>query len=156
VNIALMEGGKPLAGVIHAPIKGTTWFGSKGTGAWKMDGKSFTRLPFQTSRKSIEEIKGMRRPRVILSRSHLSDETMHFLEHFTEPQLISLGSSLKFMLLAEAAADIYPRLGTTMEWDTAAAHAILGAVNKGIYQLGFTSELRYNKDDLRNPFFIAF
>ena len=69
---------------------------------------------------------------------------------------MTMGSSLKFMLLLENKADIYPRFGTTMEWDTAAAHAILNASNRGVYQTDLTSELTYNKSDLRNPFFIAF
>ena len=67
-----------------------------------------------------------------------------------------MGSALKFMLLLENQADIYPRYGTTMEWDTAAAHAILNASNRGVYHMDLRSELIYNKPDLRNPIFIAF
>jgi 3'(2'), 5'-bisphosphate nucleotidase len=69
---------------------------------------------------------------------------------------MTAGSSLKFMLLLENKAEIYPRFGTTMEWDTAAGHAILNASNRGVYQTDLASELSYNKPDLRNPFFIAF
>lgn len=77
-------------------------------------------------------------------------------ELFREVELLNLGSSLKFMLLLENRADIYPRLGATMEWDTAAAHAILNASNRGVYHTDLKSELIYNKPDLKNPSFIAF
>jgi 3'(2'), 5'-bisphosphate nucleotidase len=92
---------------------------------------------------------------VVASRSHLSPETIIFIKQFKNAHLISMGSSLKFMLLLESRADIYPRLGSTMEWDTAAAHAILNASNRGVYHTDLKTELIYNKPDLRNPFFVA-
>jgi 3'(2'), 5'-bisphosphate nucleotidase len=93
---------------------------------------------------------------VAASRSHLTTETKNFIDQFKNATLISSGSSLKFMLLLENRADIYPRLGRTMEWDTAAAHALLAVSNRGIYHSDLKSELTYNKPDLANPFFIAF
>lgn len=93
---------------------------------------------------------------MVVSRSHLSPETKNFIEQLQNVSIITMGSSLKFMMLLENKADMYPRLGTTMEWDTAAAHAILNAGNKGVYQMNLQDELTYNKPDLRNPYFIAF
>jgi 3'(2'), 5'-bisphosphate nucleotidase len=78
------------------------------------------------------------------------------MKQFKKADLISLGSSLKFIFLLENRANIYPRLGTTMEWDTATAHAILNASNRGVYQTNLQSEIIYNKSDFKNPFFIAF
>lgn len=156
VNIALMAGRMPIAGVIHAPVKGETWLGSKETGAWKKKRSGILQLPCPLRRKTLQDLKKMERLTVAVSRSHFSDETLEFLKQFGDVRLLPMGSSLKFMELAEGRADVYPRLGTTMEWDTAAAHAILHAVNKGIYQMDLTAELGYNKPDLKNPFFVAF
>ena len=81
---------------------------------------------------------------------------MNFINRFKNVTLTVSGSSLKFMQILEDRADIYPRLEPTMEWDTAAAHAILNASNRGVYQQDLISELTYNKPDLHNPSFIAF
>ncbi|HVU57948.1 MAG TPA: 3'(2'),5'-bisphosphate nucleotidase CysQ [Puia sp.] len=156
VNIALMEGDRPVAGVIHAPVNGVTWLGSKDTGAWKKKRSGIRQLPPQGPRRTIQDLTDMERLTVVISRSHHSEETLEFIKQFGDVHLISMGSSLKFMALADGKADLYPRLGTTMEWDTAAAHAILHAVNKGIYRMDLSAELQYNQPDLRNPFFVAF
>jgi 3'(2'), 5'-bisphosphate nucleotidase len=156
VNIALMEGTTPLAGVIHAPVNGVTWLGSKETGTWKKNRSGILQLPAPLRRKDPAGLREMERLTAVVSRSHLSDETLEFIKQFPDVRLVHMGSSLKFMALAEGRADIYPRLGTTMEWDTAAAHAILHAVNRGIYRMDLCTELSYNKPDLKNPFFVAF
>ena len=93
---------------------------------------------------------------IAVSRSHLSPETKDFVKQFKNVNLLPVGSALKFMMLLEGQADIYPRLGKTMEWDTAAAHAILHASNRGVYLTDLKSEIIYNKPNLANPFFIAF
>jgi 3'(2'), 5'-bisphosphate nucleotidase len=85
----------------------------------------------------------------------MSDDTIQFIQSLDQPELVSKGSSLKFMLLAEGAADIYPRFAPTMEWDTAAAHAVVNQVGYKVFQRDSESELVYNKEDLLNPYFIC-
>ena len=85
----------------------------------------------------------------------MNDETSAFINQFSNVNLLSIGSSLKLMLLAEGAADIYPRLAPTMEWDIAAGHALLRSLNFGVYQTDLKTELLYNKEELLNPPFIA-
>jgi len=156
VNIALMRGMVPTGGVIHAPARDVLYTGSKAGGVWKKQGGKVLKSPPLAIRPSIQDLRQKERVTVVVSRSHLSGETMDFIRQFPDVSLISMGSSLKFMALVEGTADIYPRLGVTMEWDTAAAHAILHASNRGVYEINMSTELRYNKPDLRNPFFIAF
>lgn len=156
VNIALVYWSTPIAGVIYAPTIDTLYYGSKEIGIFKKEkGKIIQYSPLQ-ERKPFSVLLKSQHLRVVSSRSHLSSETTAFIKQFKNVDLVSLGSSLKFMLLLENRADIYPRLGTTMEWDTAAAHAILNASNRGVYQADLQSELNYNKPDLKNPFFISF
>ena len=93
--------------------------------------------------------------RIVASRSHMSEETQEFINKLTDPTLVSQGSSLKFMLLAEGKADVYPRFAPTMEWDTAAAHAVVKSVGLNVFQHGTTDEVVYNKIDLLNPWFLV-
>jgi 3'(2'), 5'-bisphosphate nucleotidase len=93
--------------------------------------------------------------RIVASRSHMNEETTRFIQSFDSPVLTSKGSSLKFMLLAENQADIYPRFAPTMEWDTAAAHAIINEVGFSVLQQGINKPLLYNKPELLNPGFIC-
>ena len=92
--------------------------------------------------------------RVVVSRSHMSEETSEYVNKLTRPKLISCGSSLKFLYIADNKADIYPRFGPTMEWDTAAAHSILNALEIHVINLDTGRELSYNKENLLNPYFI--
>ena len=163
VNIALVENGIPVMGVIYIPVSGTLYFGYKEIGAFKVDDIYFD-LNF-----SLDEIikkstslplnKTGRPYTVAVSRSHLSEETKEYLEELKlkhgEVQTISKGSSLKFCIIAESLADEYPRNAPTMEWDTAAGHAILNSVGYGIFLKGSEEEISYNKADLLNPFFIV-
>ena len=93
---------------------------------------------------------------MVASRSHLNEQTSAFINSLKNPSLVSAGSSLKFMLLASGEADIYPRFAPTMEWDTAAAHAIVNQVGLCVQQAGKKDELIYNKKDLLNPGFICY
>lgn len=156
VNIALMKLNAPLAGVIYRPCTGTLYTGSAEKGIYKTEGKKTIEILPLEKRKTFNELLGKQGVTIVASRSHSSAETHSFIARFKEPEVMTMGSSLKFMLLIENKADIYPRFGTTMEWDTAAAHAILNASNRGVYKTDITSELTYNKPDLRNPPFIAF
>ncbi|MEJ8800780.1 3'(2'),5'-bisphosphate nucleotidase CysQ [Pontibacter sp. H249] len=156
VNIALMRKTTPVAGVIYAPVLDTLYFGAAGTGVFKEEnGKTRSLEPLKLSIK-IEALLLRPEVTVIASRSHLTPETIKFTEQFRKVEFTTMGSSLKFMLLAENKADIYPRYAPTMEWDSAAAHAILRALNRGVYHTDLQSELVYNKEDLLNPSFIAF
>jgi len=93
--------------------------------------------------------------KVVASRSHMNEETRQFINRLREPELVSSGSSLKFMLLASGKADVYPRFAPTMEWDTAAAHAIINEVGLRVLQQNSSIELVYNKLDLLNPYFVC-
>lgn len=156
INIALMLKSKPVAGVVYAPCIEALYGGSLETGVFKIE--SGKRLQFEPRlyRENFHDLQQKQQIRIVASRSHMSNETINFINQFPHFTLKSLGSSLKFMLLLENDADVYPRLEPTMEWDTAAAHAILNASNRGVYQTDLQSELIYNKPELRNPFFIAF
>lgn len=156
VNIALMQRTAPVGGVIHAPARDVLYAGSRTGGVWKKQGGDTFRIPPLAARPRIQDLRQKEKLTIVVSRSHLSGETMDFIKQFPDVSLVSMGSSLKFMALVEQKADIYPRLGATMEWDTAAAHAILHAANRGIYRTDAITGLRYNKPDLHNPFFIAF
>jgi 3'(2'), 5'-bisphosphate nucleotidase len=155
VNIALIYRETPVAGVIYLPNTCALYTGSGETGVYKMEKNRLTKFPPLAERNRLENLIQRERITVAVSRSHLNEETKIFISRFKNMKLRSSGSSLKFLLLLEGQADIYPRLGTTMEWDTAAAHAILNASNRGVYETDMSSELTYNKASLINPYFIA-
>ncbi|HDN9021833.1 3'(2'),5'-bisphosphate nucleotidase CysQ [Aeromonas salmonicida] len=152
VNIALIEDGKPLWGLVYAPVLDRLWYGGKGMGAWRVaDGKreAIQTLPHQEGSPW----------RVVGSRNHLSRETLDYLARFGdiergEIELVSMGSSLKFCIIAEGGAELYPRLAPTCEWDTAAAQAVLEGAGGSVTRLD-GSPLAYNKPDILNPWFVA-
>ena len=156
INIALIRLGYPTGGVIYVPCSDTLYSGSKETGVYKNEKGKLIMFPPLAERNQFKDLLQKKSLTVTTSRSHFSYETKAFIDQFKNVTIKALGSSLKFMLLLENLADIYPRLGSTMEWDTAAAHAILNASNRGVYQADLKSELMYNKPELKNPFFIAF
>jgi len=149
INIALIYKDTPVLGVVYAPALDVCYWAKQGDGAFK-DGK---RLPLKTENQR-ETFK------IIASRSHMSDETQKFINKIDtdkEKELVSIGSSLKICLVAEGGADIYPRLGPTMEWDTGAAHAVVNESGKGFEKYKnnrFTPHL-YNKETLLNSFFVV-
>lgn len=147
VNIALIEDGKPLWGLVYAPVLDRLWYGGKGMGAWRVaDGKreAIQTLPHQEGSPW----------RVVGSRNHLSRETLDYLAPFGDIELVSMGSSLKFCIIAEGGAELYPRLAPTCEWDTAAAQAVLEGAGGSVTRLD-GSPLAYNKPDILNPWFVA-
>ena len=150
VNIALIHQGVPVLGVVYAPALNVCYWAKKGEAAFK-DGE---KLPLQHAMQRTSY-------KIVASRSHMSDETKGYIDSIEtnkEKELVSIGSSLKICLVAEGQADIYPRLGPTMEWDTGAAHAILLESGMDIlaYENGAVLEtLMYNKENLLNPFFIV-
>ena len=149
VNIALIDAGEPVLGVIYAPALEELYYAKKGEGAFMRKGGECHEIhaaSFESSDNSLS---------FVASRSHINTETRNFMEQFINPQIVSKGSSLKFMLLARGDAHIYPRIAPTMEWDTGAAHAILKEAGGHVLQYEELNELQYNKADLLNPFFIA-
>lgn len=153
VNIALLHRNKPVGGVVYAPVLGDLYYGSLETGVYKNN----VHIPALAHKRSLSDLLIKPAITIIASRSHLSDETKDFISQFSNVTLTSMGSSLKFMLLLEGKADLYPRLFPTMEWDTAAAHALLNASNRGIYHTNSKGEeLTYNKADLTNPYFLSY
>ena len=148
VNLALVLDGKPVAGVVHAPALGETYFGQRGQGSVRISGRD-TRQVIHTC-----SIGSTRVPRVVTSRSHLDDHTRTFLSSVGPHRVKRYGSALKFCRVAEGSADVYPRFGPTMEWDTAAGEVVLESAG-GILRDLTGQPLRYNKEALTNPAFVA-
>ena len=163
VNIALITKDTPVLGVIYIPVKKELYFGTAENGAYKISD-----IDYQTVY-TLEMLKnkGKRLPQdhkrdsfvVVASRSHNNTETEEFINNLRQKHanidIASVGSSIKICLVAEGAADIYPRFAPTMEWDTAAGHAIAKAAGKEIYRQDGVTPLQYNKQDLLNPWFIV-
>lgn len=147
VNIALVENGAPVLGVVYAPMLQRTYSGVLGEGAWRRDGDGEA---VAVSAMGTQE----RQLAVVASRSHPGPVLESFLSHLPAHRLVSMGSSLKLCLVAEGVADVYPRLGPTMEWDTAAAHAVVAAAGGEVMDFE-ARPLRYNKENLLNPHFIV-
>jgi 3'(2'), 5'-bisphosphate nucleotidase len=151
VNIALVKDQIPILGVVAVPVTGDLYYSCPGVGAY------LKRTDFESplSNRTAADLskKGLR---IVASRSHMNEETEAFIQKLDAPELISAGSSLKFMLLASGSADVYPRFAPTMEWDTAAPHAILNEIGLKVYQQNSDQELEYNKPDLLNPHFICY
>lgn len=165
VNIALVRQSVPVAGVIYVPVKKELYFALEGVGAFKCT--DITSLPCEDM--MLEQlmagaqslpVAGVHEQFVVVaSRSHLSPETEAYIADLKKEkgnvELMSSGSSIKICLVAEGKADVYPRFAPTMEWDTAAGHAIARAAGMEVYQAGKEEPLRYNKEDLLNPWFIV-
>ncbi len=150
VNIALIQYGKPVLGVVYVPANDTLYFGIKYKGAFEMRNETLLPLQAKTFRLSDKKL------RLVCSRSHLNEATEQFVHQFDEPELIARGSSLKFLALATGQAHLYPRLAPTMEWDTAAAQIILEEAGGSVIDQNTQQPLRYNKESLRNPHFVAY
>lgn len=165
VNIALVEHNEPQVGVIYAPITGLLYFGIRGSGAFKRDTCYEKEIRIDKLNEFISGsiVLPLHWPRkkftVTVSKSHLNEKTLEFvnkmIQKFGEVDTISIGSSLKICLIAEGKADIYPRFGRTMEWDTAAGHAIAVAAGFSFTLPDGDTPVRYNKADLSNPNFIV-
>ena len=193
VNLALIEDGIPVAGVVYVPVEGVLYWGQLAGGmehgAWRCEGCRAKTLPEIEATASPCRVSGTPSPplRVVASKSHCNDETRDFIAELEQlhgaVELVSRGSSLKLCMVAEGSADIYPRIAPTMEWDTAAAHAVAAAAGGGVYE--YDSDLpvqayavpcargmehgderggalrpapcalRYNKENLLNPYFVV-
>jgi 3'(2'), 5'-bisphosphate nucleotidase len=172
VNIALIQDGKPVLGVVYLPVPDILYLGKHGTGSYKIEKASsllsahdqeetlpvlesilqkYKKLPLGDSKPSVFTIVG--------SRSHPSKELEALVEELRREHgrvaFISAGSALKICLVAEGAADLYPRLGPTMEWDTAAGQAVAEATGATVLDFEKQTPLEYNKEDLLNPWFVV-
>lgn len=158
VNIALVHCGVPVMGVIYIPAKHTLYWGSEGQGAFTAPvcPTDFTVGQAQPLPLAHEDTRPFR---VVASRSHLSPETQSFIDNLCrthgQVETVSAGSSLKLCLVAEGKADVYPRMAPTMEWDTAAGHAIARAAGCTVTHAETGEPLQYNKEDLHNPYFVV-
>ena len=149
VNIALMQENHPILGVVYAPVLDWLYWGVEGQGAYKSIGGEFAKITTEKPDLTASQLK------IVASRSHLNQETKDFLATLKEPEIVSMGSSLKFMLVAEGKAHLYPRYAPTMEWDTAAAHAVVEAAGGYIYKEPGRQQFEYNKENLLNPHFLV-
>jgi 3'(2'), 5'-bisphosphate nucleotidase len=147
VNIALVEDGCSVLGVVYAPAYDALYWGGAGYG-------SFRSIQGETVRIHVCNKSATKFIRVVASKSHLNDSTQSFIDRLGSVRLVQAGSSLKFCRIAEGAADIYPRLAPTCEWDTAAAQAVLEGAGGVVLDLDF-KPLHYGKPDVLNPPFIA-
>lgn len=145
VNIALIEQGEPVLGVVHAPVLAKTYYAAKAQGAW---------LKTAAGSQSIQVSQTAEVVRVVGSRSHPSPDLAGYLARLPQYQLVEVGSSLKFCLVAEGAADVYPRFGPTMQWDTAAGHIIALEAGASVQFDGISGPV-YQREQLLNPNFIV-
>ena len=160
VNIALVENGNPVIGVIYVPVSKELYFTSA-------DGKTSKKIiissendPVEEILKNAKEIKPSKASvvKIVGSRSHLNEETKNFIAEIAkqnEVEIVSKGSSLKFCLVAEGLAQLYPRFAPTMEWDTAAGHAICNAVGVSVIDQTTEKNMQYNKPNLLNNYFLV-
>ncbi len=154
VNIALVEGGVPTRGIVYAPARSRMFFtladgqSVEETGAFLKDEMGPT-TPITVSRPDNAALM------VVASKSHRDQATDDYIAKYSVRDMTSAGSSLKFCLIATGEADLYPRLGRTMEWDTAAGHAVLNGAGGAVVRFDDLTPLTYGKADFANPFFIA-
>lgn len=147
VNIALIDNGRPVLGVVHVPVRGETYSACLGNGAFRQvgenSGEPIRVRPYRDGPATV-----------VASRSHSNKDTEAFLQSIGEHNVANMGSSLKFCLVASGQADVYPRLGPTMEWDTAAAQSVVEEAGGRVIDVQ-GKPLLYNKADLHNPWFVV-
>ena len=149
VNIALIKNGFPILGIVYAPVLDITWGGSRELGSFMI--KNNEKKPINVTVPKTDAV-----IKVVSSRSHSNNPKLEdFLKKITEYELVKMGSSIKICLVADGSAHFYPRFGPTMEWDTAAAHAVVKFAGGNIINFNTNLELSYNKDNLLNPEFLV-
>jgi len=145
VNIALIHQSSVVLGAVYTPVIGDLYWAVKGEGAFKND-QAIKVKAFKMTDASLS---------VVASRSHLNEETQTFLDSMKEPKIVSKGSSLKFLMVAEGEAHLYPRYAPTMEWDTAAAQIIVEEAGGEVLIANTNEGVNYNKQNLLNPHFLV-
>lgn len=163
VNIALIQDGAPILGVIYVPVTKELYYANvQSKEAFKNVLEDTEQVNSLFSKENRLHLRGNQKKeliKVVGSKSHMNEETEKFIENLKqehdEVEIVSKGSSLKFCLVAEGKADVYPRIAPTMEWDTGAGHAICKAVGLKVNQWESDQELSYNKENLLNPYFLV-
>ena len=163
VNIALVVDGKTEFGVVFAPVLKDLYVGIQGRGAYLCSEEKNFNQPVDYLIQLAQQLPTGEEDgayyRVVASRSHYNRETADFVSSLDsggkEILLVNRGSSLKLCMVAAGDAEVYPRLGPTMEWDTAAAHAVVKAAGKNVFRVDNGEELEYNKENLLNPYFVV-
>lgn len=152
VNIALVENGIPILGVVHVPAQNITYYAEAGKGSYKI-------VDQQTKQLHIRKLAEDSVLKIVGSRSHQTPELLEYVEQqkksFSAVDFVAAGSSLKFCLLADGKADVYPRLGPTMEWDTCAGQIVATEAGATVLRFDNQQPLLYNKENLLNPYFIV-
>jgi len=165
VNIAYIRDRSPLAGIIYAPVKDLLYYGVAGRGAFRVEGASVVLQHFDSMKKLADLSRALPLPgmpgsfTIVATKSHRNPETDAYIKEVSKEKsgvtYLEVGSSLKFCSMAEGSAQLYPRLGPTMEWDTAAGHAIASIAGCSVREMKTGTELSYNKQDLLNPWFLV-
>lgn len=145
VNIALIHKDEVVAGVVYTPVVKDLYWAVRGEGSFK-NGSEIAVNEFGSEDANLK---------VVASRSHLNEETEDFLNKLNSPEIVSKGSSLKLLMVAEGKADLYPRYAPTMEWDTAAAQIIVEEAGGTVVQKDSDRKVVYNKENLLNPYFLV-
>ena len=145
INIALINNNYPIQGFVYIPKDKTLFFGGLNKGSYKLLNDNIKSISVQSPSDKLK---------IITSRSHLNNETKTYLSQFNNFDTLQAGSSLKFCMIAEGLADLYPRLGPTSEWDTAAAQAVVEGAGGTVKDLK-GNRLKYSKKDIINPHFIV-
>ncbi|MEO1655563.1 MAG: 3'(2'),5'-bisphosphate nucleotidase CysQ, partial [Bacteroidota bacterium] len=140
----------PILGVVYTPVLKKLYSAIVGKGAFLEFEQE--KSPLKTSGTDIENSK----VNVVASRSHINEDTQKFIDQYQEVEILSMGSSLKFMLIAEGKADVYPRIAPTMEWDTAAAQIVVTEAGGKVLNFDTKEPMQYNKENLLNPYFVVF
>jgi 3'(2'), 5'-bisphosphate nucleotidase len=162
INVALIENNFPVIGVVYAPVLKDLYFASVEAGSYKISSPGNTK--FELIKQKADHLPFPKNNRdktiIVASKSHMNDETIKFIDTFIKIKkdyhLLSIGSSLKLCMIAEGKADIYPRLGPTMEWDIAASQAIAEYAGCKVISIKNGNRLTYNKKELLNPWFIVY
>jgi 3'(2'), 5'-bisphosphate nucleotidase len=150
INIALVESGQVVAGVVGVPAQDELYWAVKGEGAYLIKNEVETPIEAAAFSQTDSNLN------IVCSRSHLTPDTEAFITKYHQPNLVSRGSALKFLLLAKGEAHVYPRIAPTMEWDTAAAQIILEEAGGKVLDFETGKPMRYNRENLLNPSFVAY
>tara|TARA_B110000971_G_C19994892_1_gene493794 strand:- start:759 stop:1523 length:765 start_codon:yes stop_codon:yes gene_type:complete len=149
VNIGLCYKSVPVFGIVSIPVSGDIYYGIKGIGSFKLVNNNKSKLNIKMKDFEQEKL------RIVASSSHINEKTQNFINNFNNPEIVSVGSSIKLLYIADDKADVYPRLGLTSEWDTCAAHAVVKYAGGRVFNLE-EKELQYNKKNILNPYFIVY
>lgn len=150
VNIGLCKYGIPIFGIVSIPVSGEIYYGIEGLGSFKFENNEEKKLEINKKDLTTEGLN------IVASSSHMNEDTKNYIEKFKKPNLINIGSSIKLLYVAENKADVYPRYAPTSEWDTCAAHAVVKYAGGKVINIYDEKELKYNKENILNPYFLVY